>query len=242
MANLTLFHEFLVEHAMFPFPETEIGGTVTLTDISELEVGLIHHDWRARYAVPDNNLAKKLCDTLKTILGETPLTESSKPFLLRCFLPGLLVNGYSGRPNGTWLRNPSEAQVSALLVIYTIQVEPLGQSKRLLEFGVFNATRECLEIYGDHRFQALPEQRVEVARSIVDFHVLVNDQLVTLVEAKSPKVMAILGELLPEHSVRMRWTSGSTSLYERVLSKVTVWLPICGLSFNTHPRLPSISV
>ena len=114
MTNLIL-HDFLVEHAKFPFPETSIGGTTaSITDISNFDVTSLDIKWKARHAVRDNDLAKKLCDTLKTTLGETLLTEDSKKTLLRCFLPALLGDG--SRVVMRWLDNLSEAHVSVILV------------------------------------------------------------------------------------------------------------------------------
>ena len=66
------------------------------------------------------------------------------------------------------------------------------------------------------------EQRTEGARSIVDFYVLVNNDIVALIEAKSPNVMHTLGELLPQNSVEMTWTTGSTNLVSKIFSKVGV--------------------
>ncbi len=64
-----------------------------------------------------------------------------------------------------------------------------------------------------------------MARSIVDFHVLpvlVDNELVALVEAKSPTVMNRLGELLPENAFEIRWTAGSRSLVSLIFSKVGI--------------------
>ena len=68
-----------MEHVIFPFPETVISSTITSTDISLVDIGLIHNDWKLTHAVCDNDLSQKLCDALKSILGEMPLmTEHSK--------------------------------------------------------------------------------------------------------------------------------------------------------------------
>jgi len=68
------------------------------------------------------------------------------------------------------------------------------------------------------------EQRVEGARSIVDFHALVNDKLVALVEATSPTVMNKLGKLLTltQNAFQIRWRAGSTSLVSLIFSKVGI--------------------
>jgi hypothetical protein len=97
----------------------------------------------------------------------------------------------------------------------------LGQSKGLLFLGVFKAAAQCLGEYDQSEFEAVFEQKAEVAaKSIVDFHVQVNDKLVALVEAKSPTVMNKLGESLPQNPFKIRWTAGSSSLLSRVFSKV----------------------
>ncbi len=139
------------------------------------------------------------------------------------------------KPQEKWINNPDESQVRVFLVLYAIQVDPSGQSKRLLDFGVYMATEKCLSIYGIHTFDAPSEQRVDGAGSAVE--------LVVLVEAKSPRVMCKLGEVLPRSGFRMRWTRGSPSLASRVISKVRVWFRflIWGSSFNRHSRLHSIS-
>ena len=48
------------------------------------------------------------------------------------------------------------------------------------------------------------EQKVAVARPAVDYYVLINGEPVALVEAKSPRVMDKLGELLPRKGFEMR--------------------------------------
>jgi len=59
---------------------------------------------------------------------------------------------------------------------------------------------KCLWQYDRSKFEMAAEQRVEGARSIVDFHALVNDKLVALVEATSPTVMNKLGKLLTQNA------------------------------------------
>jgi hypothetical protein len=85
MMDLT-FHDFQVEHAKFPSPETSTDDTTAFVDISELDVGLLNNKWKALHAVHDNDLANKLCDALRTTLSETLLTGPSTHSLLRHFL------------------------------------------------------------------------------------------------------------------------------------------------------------
>ena len=98
----------------------------------------------------------------------------------------------------------------------------MGQSKALLTLGVSTAAVACLFEYDQSNFEMTFEQKVEGARSVVDFHALVDDKLVALVEAKSPNVMNRLGELLPQNAFKIRWTAGSTSLVSLVFSKVGI--------------------
>ena len=109
--QLVLVHDFLVEHAKFPFPRPDEGQTVNTTDISSLEVGLLEREWKAGRAVRDDTLVQKLCQTLKDILGDTPSTAEAESYLPADFLSQLQVHK-SGRDNKQWDRNPSESQVS----------------------------------------------------------------------------------------------------------------------------------
>jgi hypothetical protein len=98
----------------------------------------------------------------------------------------------------------------------------LRQSSRLLDLGVFNATDKCLEEYDQLNFSAQTQQKVPAADSIVDFHILVNNVFVAVVEAKSPSVMDALRLALPQHSFKLRWTTGSNKLVSRIFSKVGI--------------------
>jgi len=94
----------------------------------------------------------------------------------------------------------------------------------LLDRGVFTAAEVCLLKYDKSTFKARSEQRFGEARSIVDFHVLVNKKLVAIVEAKSPTVMHRLGELLTRNinAFELRWTKGSRNLVSQVFSRVGI--------------------
>src|SRR5712691_6208307 len=97
---------FLIVQLVFPPPP----------GLSELDVGRLDDEWKARHAVRDNNLAEKLCDTLEATLGDMPVTEDSRTFLLRSFLPALSVDE-QGMVDKDWSSdNPSEAQVSVILL------------------------------------------------------------------------------------------------------------------------------
>ena len=109
------FHDFLVEHAMFPFPELVGTRSINSTDISPFDVGLINAEWKAKHAVRDNSLNQKLCSVLQDILGDQVLPAATENFLLPAFSPklGLVeVPGMPGVPDRDWLKNPSEIRVS----------------------------------------------------------------------------------------------------------------------------------
>src|ERR1700685_2381010 len=109
---MSKLHNFLVQHAKFPFPnlgtEPRSAGT---TDISELEVGLLEEQWKARHAVRDDTLVQKLCHPLENILGDTLLTADSENYLLASFSPKLQVDEL-GIEDVDWVANPGETHVS----------------------------------------------------------------------------------------------------------------------------------
>jgi hypothetical protein len=112
MSNL---HDFLVEHAKFPFPQPNEGPSAGTTDISLIEVPLLEREWKANHAVRDNTLVQKLCSTLENILGDTILAVDDKNLLLSRFSPRMQLN-VRGREQFDWRRNPSESHVSVLTV------------------------------------------------------------------------------------------------------------------------------
>jgi hypothetical protein len=105
------FHDFLVEHAMFPFPELDVTRSVGSTDISELEVGRLGKGWKAEHAVRDDTLCQKLCHVLQDILRDMVLPAEDEYNLLPFFSPRLGVTS-KGNIKGEWLKNPHEARVS----------------------------------------------------------------------------------------------------------------------------------
>ena len=183
---------------------------------------MLHKSWKALHAVPDNNLAEKLCNALMTTLGEASLSSDSERIVLPYFSPALGVMKASGEMSDAWTRNPSEAHVSVILVSHEFKFEPLRQSSSLLYLGVFNAAAQCMGLYDRLRFKVQAQQKVLGATSIVDFHILVNDVFVAVVEAKSPSVMHQLRLLLPQRHFKVRWTPGSKQLVSRIFSKVGI--------------------
>ena len=106
------FHDFLVEHAKFPFPLPDESRSVITTDVSLLEVGLLEREWKAKSAVRDDALVRKLCDSLKDIIGETPLSADFEKDLLAKFSPQLELGSFGGVQFLQWLTNPSESRAS----------------------------------------------------------------------------------------------------------------------------------
>jgi hypothetical protein len=104
------FHDFLVEHARFPFPLPDELQTTDTTDVSDFEVGLLESVWKAKYAVRDDALLQNLCDSLQNILGDTALSVDSEKYLLANFSPRLESDEYG--EDEEWLTNPSKVQVS----------------------------------------------------------------------------------------------------------------------------------
>jgi hypothetical protein len=108
---MSTLHDFLVEHAKFPFPPLSEDLSSSTTDISTLEVNLLEIEWKAKLAVRDDTLVQKLCDTLQDIFEDAPLTESGKDYLLASFLPRIQIDERGGEDEDL-SNNPSEAHVS----------------------------------------------------------------------------------------------------------------------------------
>ena len=104
-------HDFLVEHAKFPFPPFDNHLSTSTTDISTFEVDLLETKWKARLAVQDDTLVQKLCRALEDILGDTPLAEGAENYLLASFSPRIQVDEH-GSEDSDWSTNTSEVRVS----------------------------------------------------------------------------------------------------------------------------------
>jgi hypothetical protein len=107
---MTKFHDFLLEHARFPFPLPDELRTADTTDVSDFEAVLLESVWKAKHAVGDDAPARKLCDSLQNILGDTALSADSEKVLLAKFSPRLGTDGYG--EDEEWLTNPSKVQAS----------------------------------------------------------------------------------------------------------------------------------
>jgi hypothetical protein len=107
---MSTLHDFLVESAKFPFSHPIEDRSVGSTDISDFEVSLLEREWTARHAVRDDDLVQKLCNTLKIVLGDTPLAADAERNLLASFSPRIQFDELG--EDAEWESNPNEAQVS----------------------------------------------------------------------------------------------------------------------------------
>ena len=104
-------HDFLVEHAKFPFPPLNGDLSSSTTDISALDVDLLAIEWKAKLAVRDDTLVQKLCGALEDILGDAPLAEHAENYLLATFSPRIQFDELGGEDRD-WSTNSSETHVS----------------------------------------------------------------------------------------------------------------------------------
>ncbi|KAI9465417.1 hypothetical protein BJY52DRAFT_1144063 [Lactarius psammicola] len=205
---MTTWQQFLVEHAKFPFPTTVEGGSVSSTDISYTEVGTLTTGWKAKYAVPDETLVLKLCETLENILGDTLISDSSQNYLLSKFGYHLQYDTLDGEEieDTRWFTNGSQSR-----------------SRMLLDKGPLGAAIVCLRVYGRHRFNITEEHVEPGTSSKVDYLGLVGDKRVVLVEAKSPSIMKVVGHSLPTDPISLEWARKQT-LVRKILLKAALHL------------------
>ena len=72
------FHNFLVEHAKFPFHKPDEARSTGSNDISEIEVRLLETKWKAKHVVRDDTLVQNLCDVLQDILRDIVLSVGAE--------------------------------------------------------------------------------------------------------------------------------------------------------------------
>jgi hypothetical protein len=100
-----------------------------------------------------------------------------------------------------------------------------GQSKVLIDKGIFDAAGKCFWEYDRSVFKTISEHKAEQGGSMVDFAVLVGDRLVALCEAKSPAVMNQVCNSLPPHGIELSWIHDQP-LVPRVLTNVSTLFPL----------------
>ena len=108
---MSKLHDFLVQHAKFPFPPLDGSLSSGITDISRFEVSLLETEWKAKVAVRDNSLVHKLCNSQEGILGDASLKERAENYLLASFSPSIQFDEL-GREDKDWSTNPCERHVS----------------------------------------------------------------------------------------------------------------------------------
>jgi hypothetical protein len=224
---MSKLHDFLVEHAKFPFPALNDHLSSSTIDISTFEADLLEKknpEWKAKLAVRDDTLVQKLCDTLEGILGDAPLVESGKDYLLESFSPRIQFDR-RGREDEDWSTNSSEAHVSVFGCSLFKTELTLRQSRRLLDRGFFPAASKCFWEYDRSVFKTTEEHLAEGAGSKVDYVARVNDEIMGLCEAKSPSVMENACDSLPLHGIELKWVHGQP-LVPRILAKVSTLFPL----------------
>jgi len=88
MANSSVTLLDFLQNARFPCPPIQTHGNASTTDVSLTDMGLVDDTWKAKRAIKDNALVGHLCDTLRQIIGQTPLPQNSD-VLRRKFSPKL---------------------------------------------------------------------------------------------------------------------------------------------------------
>ncbi|KAH9975465.1 hypothetical protein BGW80DRAFT_1436615 [Lactifluus volemus] len=204
---MSKLHDFLVEHAKFPFPALNEHLSSTTTDISTLEVDSLEKknpEWKAKLAVRDDTLVQKLCDALEGILGDAPLVEFVEDYLLASFSPRIQFDELGGEDKH-WSMNSSEAR------------------SRLLDRGFFPAARKCFWAYDRSVFETTEEHFAEGGGSKVDYVARVNDEIMGLCEVKSPSVMKNVCNSLPPHGIELKWVHGQP-LVPKILAKAALYM------------------
>jgi len=142
-------HDFLVKHAMFPFPFPDEAGSAGSTDISAIEVGLLEKEWKALHAVRDDTLVQELCHTLQGILGVKTLPAAARNHLLTVFSPKLEVDAFTKMRYADWSKNPNEAHVSFPNDFFTAEqfelALTLGAESVVVRQGILP---RCMQMFG----------------------------------------------------------------------------------------------
>ncbi|KAH9973315.1 hypothetical protein BGW80DRAFT_1459207 [Lactifluus volemus] len=202
---MSKLHDFLVEHAKFPFPAFNEHLSSSTTDISTLDVVSLEKnpEWKAELAVRDDTLVQKLCDTLESILGDAPSAESAEDYLLASFSPRIHSMSMAEKTGNFELTR--------------------RQSRGLLDKGFFNAAGKCFWVYDRSVFETIKEHLAEDRGSKVDYVALVNDKIMGLCEVKSPSVMKNVCNLLPPHGIELNWVHGQP-LVPKILAKAALYM------------------
>lgn len=110
-----MWRQFLAHQEVFPFPDMSEDRYANSADISFYEASHLAPEWKAEFAVQDETLIQKLCDTLDGIMGDTLLSSDSERVLLSSFGRRLECRTVSGREVNWAAKNDSEFQISKIL-------------------------------------------------------------------------------------------------------------------------------
>jgi hypothetical protein len=119
-STMVKWRDFLVEHAKFPFPETDENGAVNTTDISPYDVGLLEPQWKAEHAVRDSMLVQKLCRTLEDVVGEADVPNEREERLLRRFDDGGELTN-----SGRWSETKNDRESHVRVLVFLSRLTPL---------------------------------------------------------------------------------------------------------------------
>ncbi|KAH9981480.1 hypothetical protein BGW80DRAFT_1434619 [Lactifluus volemus] len=196
---MSKLHDFLVEHAKFPFPALNEYLSSSTTDISTLKVDSLEKknpEWKAKLAVRDDTLVQKLCDALEGILGDVPLAESAEDYLLASSSPRIQFDERD-REDKDWSMNSREVD-----------------SRGLLDKGFFLAARKFFWACDRSIFNTTREHLVEVYK--VDYVALVNNKITGL-------FMKNVCNSLPPHGIELKWVHGQP-LVPKILAKAALYM------------------
>jgi hypothetical protein len=112
------FHDFLVGHALFPFPAPDRTISINTTKFSQVELTMLNENWKAKFTVRDDTLVDKLCTALRVILENQELSADSQDHLLNFFSPRLGVN-QNNEIEAQWRANKREPRVSSQTDFFT---------------------------------------------------------------------------------------------------------------------------
>ena len=95
----------------------------------------------------------------------------------------------------------------------------------MLDKGFFVAARKCLWVYDQSRFRTSSDNKAENANSVVDYALLVNNEIMGLCEAKSASVMMNVYRSLPSYGIPLKWVC-SQPLVPKLLTNVSTLFPL----------------
>ena len=95
----------------------------------------------------------------------------------------------------------------------------------MLDKGFFVAAGKCLWEYDHSSLFVSSEHKAENANSVVDYALVVNNELIGLCEAKSAAVMTNVYQSLPSYGIPLKWVCRQ-SLVAKLFTKVSTLSPL----------------